>query len=109
MDLIEIANRALTFILGILIVSFAVASAIRVLVLPRNASDRLARVVFRAMRRVFNLRAKRATTYAERDRIMALYAPVSLLTLLAVWLVIVLFAYQLLFCSLGLRGWQLAF
>ena len=35
----------------------------------------------------FRLRMRKVTTYEERDRVMALYAPLSLLVLPAVWLV----------------------
>jgi hypothetical protein len=106
---LDILLRLIVFIVGVLIVVKALGSAIRVLVLPRKANDPLARVVFRTTRRLFDIRAKRARTYEERDEIMAMYAPVSLLCLPAVWLSVVLIGYQALFWSLGVHGWQAAF
>jgi hypothetical protein len=106
---LEMLLRIIVFIAGVMIVAFAVGSAIRVLVLPRKANDPLARFVFRVTRRLFDIRAKRARTYEDRDEIMALYAPVSLLCLPAMWLAVVLIGYQALFWSLGIRGWRAAF
>jgi hypothetical protein len=60
------------------------------------------------MRRLFDMRARKATTYEERDAIMAVYAPLTLLTLPAVWLVFVLIGYMGMFWALG-APWHLAF
>src|SRR5713226_5425022 len=109
LSVVDAAVRVLIFLIGLLIVIRALMSAIRVLVLPRNANDSIARLMFRVTRQIFNIRTRKATTYEERDRIMALYAPVSLLCLPCVWLIIVLVGYQLMFWALGVRGWQSAF
>jgi hypothetical protein len=45
--------------------------------------------------------AKRAKTYAEQDRIMALFAPVTLLILPVVWLFLILTGYTMMFYALG--------
>jgi hypothetical protein len=96
---------AVLFVLGLGIVGATVLSAIRLVVLPRGQSVALGRVVFLAVRAVFDLRAKRATTYEDRDRIMALYAPVALLALPLVWLTLVLSGYAMMFWAVGERPW----
>ena len=108
-ELLNTLVRVLVFCLGLWVVASAIRSAVRILVLPRSARDRIGQTVFRLSRKVFNLRASKVTTYAERDSIMALYAPVSLLLLPVVWLVIILFGYQLIYWALGVRGWIQAF
>lgn len=59
----------------------------RTLLLPRGSVSRFSQVVLRATRTVFELFARRGATYEHRDRVMATYAPVALLTLLVAWLV----------------------
>jgi hypothetical protein len=109
LDVLNIFVRVVIFCLGLFFVASAIRSAVRILVLPRSAQDKIGRTVFRSMRLLFNLRASKVTTYEERDSIMALYAPVSLLLLPVVWLAIVLLGYQLIYWSLGVRGWIQAF
>lgn len=101
--------RILVLLAGAAIVAISLASAIRALVLPRGSPDRLGRIVFLTMRQIFGLITLRARTYHDRDRVMALYAPVSLLVLLVVWLILVLFGYMAMYWSLGVRPWQSAF
>jgi len=69
-------------------------------------------VVFRISRKVFDLRLKIARgpqTYERTDRAMAMYAPVSLLALVATWLVLVLMAYMGIYWAIGLASWSDAF
>src|SRR5438105_5420235 len=97
----EIIIRLLALVAGVVTVGFALSSALRTFVLPRSANDPLAYWVFRATRRIFDLRARRALTYVERDSIMALYAPVSLLMLPVAWLAIVMLGYTGIFWAAG--------
>lgn len=83
----------LVFLLGLAIVAYTLFSAVRTFVLPRSAPDGLTRFVFVIIRQFFNLRLRFAKTYEDRDRIMAYYAPVSLLLLLPFWLSLVLIGY----------------
>jgi hypothetical protein len=107
--MIEILLRAVIFTLGLALFAVTLTSAIKTFVLPRNATDGLTRAVFLVMRRAFDLRLRRATTYAQRDRIMAFYAPVSLLALLPAWLILVWIGYAGMFWALGVPTWSLAF
>jgi hypothetical protein len=97
------------FLVGALIVGFTVGSAILTVVVPRATPVLLTRWVFVGVRELFMLRSRRASTYEQRDRRMALYAPVSLLSLVVTWLALVLLGYMLMFWSLGERPWRLAF
>ena len=105
----DVLLRVLGFIVGATAIVGALRSAVRVFVLPRSAYDPLSRIVFRVMRALYNVFTARARTYEERDSMMAFYAPVSLLILLATWLVIILFGYMLVYVSLGIETWEDAF
>jgi hypothetical protein len=97
------------FILGLYIVVTTLASAIRSFVLPRSAPDQISRAVFLTMRRIFGFRMRGKESYYERDAIMALYAPVSILSLLVFWMASVLFGFMLMFWAVGVPTWEQAF
>jgi len=101
--------RALMFLLGAGIVIATLLSAMRTFVLPRSAPVKLTRLVFLASRFCFNLWTHRATTYEERDRVMALYAPLTLLILPVVWLAVVMGGYTSMFWAIGVESWRAAF
>ncbi len=103
------ALRWVTFAAGALVVYATLGSAVRTVILPRGVPARLARVVFVRMRDLFRLRAGPSASYEKRDRVMALYAPVSLLVLLAVWVLLVLGSYTAMFWGLGGRSIRIAF
>lgn len=101
----DILIRILLFIAGAALVAMTLSSALRTFVLPRAASDPLTRMVFILLRRVFDLGVRRADSYAKRDRIMAMYAPIGLLSLLPVWLTLVLLGFAALFRAVGVESW----
>ena len=78
-----------------------VASAVRTVVIPRGVPAELTRFVFLTMRRVFRLRARPSLSYERRDEVMAMYAPVSLLTLLLTWLLLVGAGYMAVYWGVG--------
>lgn len=100
----EFALRSAAIILGIILVAVVLSSAIRTFVLPRGVQDKLSRRTFQFVRVQFDMRADRVDTYLERDRIMALYAPVALLSLPVMWLSIVMVGYLGIFWALRGRG-----
>ncbi len=100
-DLVEILLRVILFLAGGYLAGWTVMSAIRSFVLPRGDNVPLTRFVFRRMSQVYRLLAKRTKTYAEQDRIMALFAPVTLLILPVVWLFLILTGYTAMFFALG--------
>jgi hypothetical protein len=97
--------RSLVFLCGILVVARTVLSAVKTFVLPRSAPDPLTRLVFLIVRSVFNLRLRWTKTYHGKDRIMAFYAPVSVLALLPAWLALVAIGYMGMFWALGASSW----
>lgn len=97
------------FLVGAIAAAAAVISAPRTFVLPRSAPDQIARIVFLFIRLLFNLRIKRMRTYADRERIMAIYAPTALLALLLTWLIIVLVGYTLMFWAINVQPLRAAF
>ena len=103
------ALAVIAFPVGLLIVVSTVLSAIETLVVPRAIPLRITRAVFLALRALFGLRGKRATSFRERDRDMALYGPISLFTLAASWIALTGLGYVLMYWSLGVRPWRVAF
>src|SRR5438477_7356658 len=78
--MLELA-RILAILAGILVVGSALLSALRTFVLPRSSRDPVTATLFRFTAFMFKQGTRRSKTYALRDRIMALYAPGSLLLL----------------------------
>jgi len=93
----------LVLVIGILLVLRANLSAIRTFVLPRAANDLIARIVFRSVRRTFDLAAARIQTYARRDRVMAYFGPFALMALPVAWLITVGVGYSMIFWAVGVR------
>src|SRR5260370_6201837 len=107
--LLFILFRILIVFFGALIVFFPFISAWRSFVLPRSAPDPISRAVFLTMRRIFDLRSKRARSYEVVVRIMELYTPVSLIALLVTWLVLIQLGYMGMFWALGVQSWYDSF
>lgn len=96
--------RAAALLLGSALVAATLASAVKTFVLPRSAQDLLTRIAFLAVRRLFDLRL-RGRDYASRDRVLAFYAPVGLLSLLVIWLLLVWVGYSGMFWAAGMPSW----
>jgi len=100
---VEAVADVVVFIAGAALVVAALGSAVRTVILPRGIPAKMATVVFLVVRRVFRIRLGRAPSYERRDRVMALYAPLSLLVLALVWLVVAGLGYIAMFWALGGR------
>ena len=101
-----IAVRVVVFGLAAVAALNTGRSAIRTFVVPRALPVALSRAVFQGVRKIFMVSAHRAGTYEEMDRRMAFYAPASLLTLPAVWLSIMLWAYAAMYWALDGGAWR---
>ncbi|MFN8453218.1 MAG: hypothetical protein U0401_00865 [Anaerolineae bacterium] len=99
----------LVFLAGLMLVIYILLSAIRTFVLPRASPEILSRFFFLTMRLLFDLRAKKARSYEERDHLMALYAPLTLILLLPFWLSLILVGYAAMFWAIGVQPWPAAF
>ncbi len=100
--------QVVAFVVGLVVVIGVSLSAIRTVVLPRGQAVWLSHLLFVNMRKVFDLRARLAKTYQDRDRIMALYAPLTLVLLPGVWVLLVIAAFTPMFWALGSPSWQSA-
>jgi hypothetical protein len=100
LQILEGIARVALVVFGALIVFYTLASAVRTFVLPRSDNVALTRYIARVLQRLFALRLRHAETYEQRDRVMAYYAPVLLLTLPVAWLVMVMSGYTLMFYAL---------
>jgi hypothetical protein len=106
---VEVAVEVAWFVAGLALVILVLDAAIRSLVLPRGEVVVLTRIIWVSTRRVFNLIARACKTYEGRDRVMALYAPLTLLVQPAVWLVMVLVGFMMMFHALDVSSWRVAF
>jgi len=94
------------FLLGAALATYTLYSAIKTLVLPRSARDTLTRFVFATTRFFFKIPLRWMKTFRQRDQLMAYYAPVTLVSLLPVWLILVLLGFTLMFFSLDMSWYQ---
>lgn len=101
--------RIFIFLAGLFLAGYTFISAARTFVLPRSSSVKLTQVVFVAMRRLFNLVMKGLPTYEQRDSLMAIYAPLSLLLLVPTWLLITTIGFAGMFWAMGITPWSDAF
>jgi hypothetical protein len=98
-------GRILVGVLGVLLVGTVIDAAIRTFVLPRGANVTFTRIISRGARMVFDLFARPARSYEQRDRVMALFAPFTLLLLPAVWLACIFGAFTGIFWAVESVGW----
>lgn len=98
-----IVLRIVAFVLGAALVVWTLLSAVQLVVLPRSTRLLFSRLVYTPLLQMFNWRTRSAETFEERDRIMALYAPVALLLTPVMWLVLVLIGYTAVFWALGVE------
>ena len=96
-----IGLRIISLIIGILIVGSTLVAAIEAFVMPRAAHVWLMQIAFNFTGFFFGLRLKRATSYRDRDRIMALYSPLTLVFVPILMLALVLVGYMFIYWSLG--------
>jgi hypothetical protein len=98
--------RVLVAVLGAGLVVWTIGSAVKTVVLPRATSSVLTRATFINIRRVFDLVAGPRQSFEFRDRILAMYSPVSLLALPALWVALVGAGFTGVFWGLGVRPWS---
>ena len=106
---VEVVLNVTLFAAGAMIVLGTIGSAVRTVILPRGVPAKIASVVFVVMRRLFNFRLRNVDSYAVRDRVMALYAPLSLVALAVTWIAVVFAGYMGMFWGLGAHRLRVAF
>jgi hypothetical protein len=103
-----VGNILLGFV-GVFLIVAVIDSAVRTFVLPRGVVSFMTRRVFRSMNWVFRLVTKPMKTYEARDSAMAMYAPLSLVALVLVWMVLVIVGFALIFRAFAFDAWGDAF
>ena len=97
-----IVLKVLAVLGGSYIVLATLMSAVRTVIVPRGVPVRLGRRVFLIMRYLFELPLRKNDSYARRDRVFALYAPVTLMVLLIVWVVAAFVGYTIIYLGIGI-------
>ena len=95
------AVQWLGFAVGIAAVAGTLASVVHSLVLPRSAGRGLSRRVPQVVWGLHFAVSRRLAHYADKDHILALAAPTSVLLLLLIWIAAVLVGYALILWPLG--------
>lgn len=106
---LNLIASAASFLLGLWLVFATLISIVRTFVLPRSDNVWLTRQIFIWSRRLFNLYDRRKNTYEEHDRVLALYAPLTLISMPLIWAVIITVGYMFMFWGVGARPWYHAF
>lgn len=101
--------QIVAFIFGFVLVTWTLASSIRTFVLPRSAQDRITRFVFTRIRWFFDLRNRWSTTFEEQDRVLAMFAPISILALVPTWYILITIGFTFMFWGTGIESWSEAY
>ena len=103
------AVSAFVAVAGVALVAYTLLSAIRSVILPRGEITSLGALVFRPLGIVFRILTRRRRTFEGQDRVMALFAPIGLVMLPAMWVTLVLIGFMGVFWGVGDYGWKEAF
>jgi hypothetical protein len=98
--------HVILFIGGLVIVITVLDAALRTFVLPRPSGVTLSRIVAVSVRWVFDTITRPIKTYEGRDRVMALYGPITLLSMAFVWVLGVFVGYTLMFVAVTDLSWK---
>jgi hypothetical protein len=101
--------QVLAVAVGAVMVVSTMASAVRTVVVPRAVIPRLTRVHFVGLRKMFGLFTGPKRSFESRDRVMALYAPLALVTLPGAWVLVVLTGFTAIFWGSGVHPLTEAF
>jgi hypothetical protein len=82
---LEVVFRIVAGLVGTWVVGSTFVSAVKTVVLPRGGSNRLTRLVFVSTRYLFEFVGHPKRAFADRDRVLSLWAPMGLLLLPFVW------------------------
>ena len=96
----EIALRVVSVVVGTSLVVAAVASAVKTVVIPRQASSIITRGVFAGLHRAYDFVTPASMSYERRDRVLATFAPLGMLGLLVTWISLTFLGYAAIFWGL---------
>jgi len=110
MAVLDVLLRMVAGAGGVALVLWTVGGALRTVVLPRATSSWQVTLIFGLLRRVvFDPLTRPRRGFEARDRIMAMYAPVGLLMLPAMWATFVVTGCTGVFWAFGVRPFSEAF
>jgi hypothetical protein len=98
-----------SFIAGLAVVLATLLSAVKTVVLPRSEVSLITRWSFRLMRVTIGKVASPKRSFAFRDRLLAYYAPVTLVILPGIWIVLMIIGFTGMFFGLGKTSLREAF
>jgi hypothetical protein len=98
-----LAVRIIVAIAGAAVVLATLASALQTVVVPRAKVTRLTWIHFSWIREAFAAIANPRRSFAARDRVLAVYAPLALVTLPFAWLTLVIGGFAALFWGIGVN------
>lgn len=98
--------KILCIVLGVLLILFTVISVIRTFILPRSENVWLNRIFWTYIYNLFLRRVQKATTYEERDRVLAFFAPVIVVTQPFVYLSLLVLAYTPIYWALSIDSME---
>lgn len=104
-----LALRIVVCAAGLALTGYTLMSAVRTVILPRGAQSYLARAIFRPLRTLLETVGSPARSFGFRDRVMALFAPLGMLTLVAAWLTLVTVGFMMVYWAIEQKGWADAF
>jgi hypothetical protein len=104
-----LAVSVLWFLVGLGIVTAVGSSILRTLVVPRGVRSKLSAGVLTATLTAFRAVARRTSSYASRDAVLAYAAPLSLILTLMTWLGLLFVGFACLLFAFSPLGWAQSF
>ena len=101
--------RILLALAGAALIGWTFLSAARTFVVPRSHPEALTGALFRLTRKLFDGVTRHMSTFEQRDRLMSLYAPLTLLLLVPFWLLLIALGYSFIYWAMGITPWTEAF
>ncbi|MCC6613940.1 MAG: hypothetical protein IT320_10710 [Anaerolineae bacterium] len=100
-ELVLNSLRVLVFVLGLLMVGNTVISAVETFVVPRGVNSWLSQQFYRMAFAFFRWRARKVSSYEERDAVLVYFAPVTLVGLVVFFLVTAAIGFTLMYWGLN--------
>ena len=102
-------SNVLFIIAGIIVILAATGLSIRTFMVPGEAPPFYNRSIFRVTQVIFNFASRFTRSEARKHQVLSLYAPTSLLLVLATILALIGFGYTLAFYGVGIKPFIRAF
>lgn len=104
-----LAIRIAVFAAGLALTAWTLMSAVRTVVLPRSVQSVLNSIVMKPLSRAMRAIAGLRPAFSWRDRVMAYFGPLAMLSLVMMWLVLVATGFMGMFWAVEQLGWADAF